>query len=87
MRADRSKGSAPLEGTVTPKQAGIRLILLALPFLAFGLLWALRPPLRGTLGEEITGLTQALGVAMAFLAVGAIALGVYLVRRPKEKVL
>lgn len=69
---------------VTPKQASRRLILLSLPFLAFGLLMAVAPPFRETLGQA-AGVVQALGVALVLLALGAILLGVYLARQRDER--
>lgn len=70
-----------------PEEAGRRLILLTLPFLAFGLLWAIKPPIDDQLGEGVLAVTQALGVALAFLGVAAIALGVWLIRRGDERIL
>lgn len=70
-----------------PDEAGRRLILLALPFLAFGLFWALAPPIEGLLGPDVVALTQALGVALALLAFGAIGLGAWLIRSDDERVL
>lgn len=71
---------------VKPAEAGRRLILLSLPFLGFGLLWALNPPV-GSLGDDVLAVTQALGVALAFLGLAAITLGVWLIRRDDEKIL
>lgn len=69
-----------------PDEAGRRLILLSLPFLAFGLLWAIEPPIDVFTGD-VLALTQALGAALAFLSIGAISLGVWLIRRGDEKIL
>lgn len=71
---------------VQPAEAGRRLILLALPFLAFGLLWAIDPPV-GVLTGDVRALTQALGAALAFLGLGAITVGVWLIRREDERIL
>lgn len=68
-------------------EAGRRLILLSLPFLGFGLLWAIRPPIGDALPEEILAVTQALGVALAFLGLAAIGLGIWLIRRDDERIL
>lgn len=70
-----------------PAAAGRRLILLSLPFLAFGLLWALDPPIGDALGDDLLALTQALGAALAFLGLGAILLGIWLIRRGDERIL
>jgi hypothetical protein len=71
---------------VTPRSAGIRLILLSLPFLAFGLLWALRPPMEGALGDA-TSVLRGLGVAMAVVGAAAVVGGAVLVGRGEGKTL
>ncbi len=71
---------------MSPKQAGWRLILLTLPFLAFGLWWAISPPVTDALGPA-AGIARSLGVALALLSVGAVAFGVFLIRRGSQKVL
>ncbi len=73
-------------GYVSPKQAGWRLILLTLPFLAFGLWWAIAPPVTDALGPA-AGVARALGVALALLGVGAIAFGIFLIDRGDQRVL
>lgn len=70
-----------------PRTAGWRLILLALPFLAFGLLWALRPPLEDRLSPDALILLRTLGVAMALLSMASIGVGSYLVRQDDERIL
>lgn len=65
--------------------AGRRLILLALPFTAFGLLWALSPPVSGTLGAD-AGTARALGWMLAGLGAAAIAFGGYLLYRGDERI-
>lgn len=70
-----------------PAEAGKRLILLALPFLGFGLLWAIAPPIGDQLPAGVLEVTKALGVALAFLALGAIVLGIWLIRREDERIL
>lgn len=70
-----------------PTTAGRRLILLSLPFLGFGLLWALWPPIADRLDPDVLALLRTLGVAMALLGMGAMALGVWLIRKGDERVL
>lgn len=72
---------------VKPSTAGRRLILMALPFLGFGLLWAAWPPLEGRLSEDAMALARTLGVAMTLLSLGALAVGVWLVHRGDERIL
>lgn len=72
---------------VKPSTAGRRLILLALPFLGFGLLWAAWPPLEGRLSADAMALARTLGVAMTLLSLGAITVGVWLIRRGEERIL
>lgn len=65
--------------------AGRRLIALALPFTAFGLLWALAPPVSGALGDE-AATARALGWSLAGLGTAAIAFGGYLLYRGDERI-
>jgi MFS family permease len=65
--------------------AGRRLIVLSLPFTAFGLLWALDPPVSGALGDR-AGTAQALGWGLAGLGTAAIIFGAYLLYRGDEKI-
>lgn len=71
---------------MNPRQAGLRLILFTLPFLALGLLLGLAPPAEEALGEA-TVVVQVLGIALALLAVASLGLGVFLMSRGREKVL
>lgn len=66
-------------------EAGRRLILLALPFTAFGLLWALAPPISGDLLPAEATLRQA-GWLLGGLGLAAIALGGYLIWRGDERI-
>lgn len=70
-----------------PSTAGRRLVFLALPFLAFGLLWAAWPPLEGRIPEDAMALARTLGVALTLLSLGALAVGVWLIRRGDERIL
>lgn len=65
--------------------AGRRLVFLALPFTAFGLLWALAPPVSEALGPH-AGTAQALGWMLAGLGTAAIAFGLYLIRKGEERI-
>lgn len=66
-------------------EAGRRLIVLALPFTGFGLLWALAPPISGdSLPTEQT--LRRSGWLLAGLGVAAIALGGYLIWRGEERI-
>ncbi len=62
-------------------------MLLSIPFLVFGLLWAIHPPLQDRIDRDILVLLQTLGVAMALLSMAAIGLGVYLIRKDRERIL
>lgn len=66
-------------------QAGRRLILLALPFAAFGLLWGLAPPVRDALGPH-ADTARGLGWILAAVGGVAIALGAYLLWRGDERI-
>lgn len=68
-------------------EAGRRLILLALPFAAFGLLWILAPPLEERLGAQLLTAMRALGWALTGLSVAAIGFGVWLVSQKGERIL
>lgn len=65
--------------------AGRRLIVLALPFTAFGLLWALAPPVSEALGSAAST-ARALGWMLAGLGAAAIAFGGYLWYRGDERI-
>lgn len=78
---------ARVAGRVKPSTAGRRLVFLALPFLAFGLLWAAWPPLAGRIPEDALALARTLGVAMALVSGAAVATGVWLIRRGDERIL
>lgn len=65
--------------------AGRRLILLAVPFTAFGLWWALAPPVTDALGAE-AATAEALGWMLAALGFAAIAFGTYLIYRGDERI-
>lgn len=80
------KSTWPSAGPVTPRQAGLRLILLSLPFLALGLLWALAPPLGPDQGE-LAGIMQTLGVVLTLFGIGAVGLGLFLIRRGEREIL
>lgn len=62
-------------------------MLLALPFLAFGLLWAAWPPLEGQVSADVLALLRTGGVALVVLSGGAIAMGAWLIRRADERIL
>lgn len=65
--------------------AGRRLIFLALPFTAFGLLWALAPPVSEALGAH-AGTAQVLGWMLAGLGALAIGFGLFLIRKGDERI-
>lgn len=65
--------------------AGRRLVLLALPFTAFGLLWALAPPVADALGPHAST-ARHLGWALAGLGAASIAFGGYLLHRGDERI-
>lgn len=65
--------------------AGRRLVFLALPFTAFGLLWALSPPVSHALGPE-ADTARALGWMLAGLGGLAITFGGYLLYRGDERI-
>lgn len=65
--------------------AGRRLVLLALPFTAFGLLWALAPPVSDALGPH-RATAEALGWMLAGLGAAAIGFGGYLIHRGEERI-
>lgn len=65
--------------------AGRRLILLAIPFTAFGLLWALAPPVAKALGPH-ADTARALGWLLAALGAASIGFGVYLLHRGEERI-
>lgn len=70
-----------------PRTAGTRVILLSIPFLGFGLLWALWPPLEDRIGEDVLVLLRTLGVAMALVGFAAIGLGIWLILREDQRIL
>lgn len=65
--------------------AGRRLVFLALPFTAFGLLWALAPPVSDALGPE-AATARGLGWMLAGLGGLAMAFGGYLLYRGDERI-
>lgn len=65
--------------------AGRRLVLLALPFTAFGLLWALAPPVAERLGPS-AATARNLGWLLAGLGGASIAFGAYLLHRGDERI-
>lgn len=65
--------------------AGRRLIFLALPFTAFGLLWALAPPITDALGDHAST-ARGLGWMLTGLGLASIAFGVYLLHRGDERI-
>lgn len=65
--------------------AGRRLILLALPFTGFGLLWALAPPVADALGSH-AATARTLGWMLAGLGIAAIVFGLYLLHRGDERI-
>ncbi|PSG96467.1 hypothetical protein BRD56_10720 [Thermoplasmatales archaeon SW_10_69_26] len=65
--------------------AGRRLIFLALPFTAFGLLWALAPPVADALGSQAST-ARNLGWLLTGLGASSIAFGAYLLHRGDERI-
>lgn len=67
-------------------EAGRRLIYLALPFTAFGLLWVLAPPVADALSPTALETARTLGWVLTALGASAIAFGGYLLWRSDEKI-
>lgn len=65
--------------------AGRRLVLLSIPFTAFGFLLALAPPVTQPLGPA-AGTVRRLGWLLAGLGSAAIAFGGYLLWKGDEKI-
>lgn len=61
------------------------MIYLAIPFTAFGLLWALAPPITAPLEDHVSTV-RVLGWSLAALGIAAIGFGVYLIHKGEERI-
>jgi len=67
-------------------EAGKRLVYLAVPFLGFGLLLALSPPVTTGLGERELATVRTLGWVMTAGTLSALAFAGYLFWRGDERI-